>query len=136
MAEHLTVCLFTMEGCVHCEALKEGRPSKIEQVETVCSRGCQTYKHFHLTNGVLSPAPATKQEKAIATKVTGYPTLVTQLGNEIEFHGGGDKIAKFIQALTPQRTRKRRGTPFEDGSSSSTSSSSSSRKRRRASFTA
>jgi hypothetical protein len=130
--QHALVYLFTMEGCGHCESLKEGNPSAIEQLESICSRGCQIYKHFHLINGTLTPSPKSEKEISIAAKVTGYPTLVTTLGDKMDFQSGGDKVVKFVQAFArPLRSRRRRGTPFADGSSSSSLFSLSSLKKHR-----
>lgn len=117
--QHALVYLFTMEGCGHCEALKEGNPSKIAQLESICRNGCQMYKHFHLVDGTLTPSPKGEKERSIAAKVTGYPTLVTGLGDQLSYQSGGDKISKFIQAFaaSPSRFKRRRGTPSPcDGS--------------------
>lgn len=114
LEQHASVYLFTMEGCGHCEALKAGSPSKIKQIESICSRGCQHFKHFHLIDGKLNPRPLGKHEKAAAAKVNGYPTIVTCLGNDMQHRAGGDEIDQFINAFKGVTARRceRRGTPF------------------------
>lgn len=139
---HASVYLFTMEGCGHCEALKEGAQPKIKTIQEICSGSCQEYKHFHLKNGVLTPKPETRQEQIAAAKVSGYPALVTVLADNYVVHSGGNEISSFIAAFIPSPPpipQKRRGTPFVDGTSTFSSSSSSSfstKKRRRGSLAA
>lgn len=112
--QHVTVFLFTMEGCGHCEALKEGRPSKIQQVESICSTGCQMYKHFHYKDGKMNPLPQTAQEKQAAKQVSGFPSLVICDGTRMEVRPGGDGVSRFIQAFVGDRPN-RRSTPFAAG---------------------